>query len=136
MITRANVFYGEWIYIPQTLENKYLYSETFFFSLILTLSVVIQRDKSFAKWHIQNPSVWTSEVVWDISVVWLLLSISSPACPGLDLHYWRRKKSERLEGTSLCSYSFFFYLWWTITAMKIVFLLITHETFSKYVTTM
>lgn len=110
MITRANVFYGEWIYIPQTLENKYLYSETFFFSLILTLSVVIQRDKSFAKWHIQNPSVWTSEVVWDISVVWLLLSISSPACPGLDLHYWRRKKSGRLEGTSLCSYSFFFLL--------------------------
>lgn len=80
----------------------------FFFSLILTLSVVIRRDKSFAKWHIQNPSVWTSEVVWDISVVWLLLSISSPACPGLDLHYWRRKKSGRLEGTSLCSYSFFF----------------------------
>lgn len=110
MITRANVFYGEWIYIPQTLENKYLYSETFFFSLILTLSVVIQRDKSFAKWHIQNPSVWTSEVVWDISVVWLLLSISSPACPGLDLHYWRRKKSGRLEGTCLCSYSFFFLL--------------------------
>lgn len=110
MITRANVFYGEWIYIPQTLENKYLYSETFFFSLILTLSVVIRRDKSFAKWHIQNPSVWTSEVVWDISVVWLLLSISSPACPGLDLHYWRRKKSGRLEGTSLCSYSFFFLL--------------------------
>lgn len=36
----------------------YLYSETFFFlSLILTLSVVIRRDKSFAKWHIQNPSV-------------------------------------------------------------------------------
>lgn len=109
----------------------------FFFSLILTLSVVIQRDKSFAKWHIQNPSVWTSEVVWDISVVWLLLSISSPACPGLDLHYWRRKKSGRLEGTSLCSYSFFFfYLKWTITAKKIVFLLITHETFSKYVTAM
>lgn len=29
----------------------------FFLSLILTLSVVIRRDKSFAKWHIQNPSV-------------------------------------------------------------------------------
>lgn len=110
MITRANVFYGEWRYIPQTLQNKYLYSQAVFFSLILTLSVVIRRDKSFAKWHIQNPSVWTSEVVWDISVVWLLLSISSPACPGLDLHYWRRKKSGRLEGTSLCSYSFFFLL--------------------------